>query len=315
MVAMWCMRLKPAGVSPPPRRALCKKCRQSAAGQTEVRRAGSMSGAEPSPLRAMRQAPPPLPPHHHAAVRKQRKRCSESAGGAPPRAKRRRRREDFVALSDGSLGFGKSKSLVHPLHSFSNGGWAERRFQARKLLLGASADDRDCANKLAAAFMTLAPAAGDGHECSAAIAFSLGRMRTKGLTINVNAGKLLPAAIARRAIPLLREAGVALELGGVWAPTVKDLHLLLAATGRYAEAEWAAAKVAVMREVAAAKARRFPHVEALLLGTGDARLVEMTATDRVWGVDAWGEGVGENLLGRIWMERRAAARAGGRGSL
>lgn len=52
-----------------------------------------------------------------------------------------------------------------------------------------------------------------------------------------------------------------------------------------------------------------PHLQALLLETGDEELVEgNTWGDRFWGVTDMGDGVGNNFLGKLLMKLRAEYR-------
>ncbi|HLL22861.1 MAG TPA: NADAR family protein [Kofleriaceae bacterium] len=71
--------------------------------------------------------------------------------------------------------------------------------------------------------------------------------------------------------------------------------------------DWERVKVGVMREAVEAKFRQHAELRALLLGTGDAKLVEHTDADDFWGDG--GDGKGRNELGRILMAVRAALRA------
>jgi ribA/ribD-fused uncharacterized protein len=68
--------------------------------------------------------------------------------------------------------------------------------------------------------------------------------------------------------------------------------------------DWESAKTGVMREAVEAKFRQHAELAALLLGTGDALLVEHTDNDDYWGDG--GDGKGRNELGRILMAVRAA---------
>jgi N-glycosidase YbiA len=71
--------------------------------------------------------------------------------------------------------------------------------------------------------------------------------------------------------------------------------------------DWESIKLDVMREVVRAKFTRHEELTAVLLGTGDAVLVEHTVNDNYWGDG--GDGSGQNWLGRILMEVRAELRA------
>lgn len=68
--------------------------------------------------------------------------------------------------------------------------------------------------------------------------------------------------------------------------------------------DWEAVKDDVMRTALAAKFSQHPELRALLLATGTAVIVEHTKNDSYWG-DA-GDGSGQNMLGRMLMELRAA---------
>jgi|SRR5688572_6697075 len=70
--------------------------------------------------------------------------------------------------------------------------------------------------------------------------------------------------------------------------------------------DWERVKVGVMREAVEAKFRQHAELRALLLATGDAKLVEHTENDDYWGDG--GDGRGRNELGRILMAVRDALR-------
>jgi ribA/ribD-fused uncharacterized protein len=71
--------------------------------------------------------------------------------------------------------------------------------------------------------------------------------------------------------------------------------------------DWESAKDNVMREALRAKFTQHPDLRSLLLGTGDASLVEHRQRDRYWGDG--GDGTGKNRLGLLLMELRAELRA------
>jgi hypothetical protein len=73
--------------------------------------------------------------------------------------------------------------------------------------------------------------------------------------------------------------------------------------------DWERVKLAVMREAVEAKFRQHDDLRALLLATGDARLVEHTELDDFWGDG--GDGSGRNELGRILVAVREALRREG----
>ncbi len=66
--------------------------------------------------------------------------------------------------------------------------------------------------------------------------------------------------------------------------------------------DWEAVKDAVMTEALRAKFSQHADLRALLLSTGDARLVEHTANDSYWGDG--GDGSGKNRLGELLMKVR-----------
>ena len=71
--------------------------------------------------------------------------------------------------------------------------------------------------------------------------------------------------------------------------------------------DWESVKVGVMRAAVMAKFTQHQELRALLLSTGDAKLVEHTENDDYWGDG--GDGSGKNMLGRILMHVRDALRA------
>jgi len=70
---------------------------------------------------------------------------------------------------------------------------------------------------------------------------------------------------------------------------------------------WQERIVLVMREVLRAKFSQNQALAQLLLSTGERKLVEHTPKDRFWGDG--GDGSGENQLGKLLMELRAALRS------
>ena len=62
-----------------------------------------------------------------------------------------------------------------------------------------------------------------------------------------------------------------------------------------------------MLEVVRAKFTQHDDLKAILLGTGDAKLVEHTEKDSYWGDG--GDGSGKNRLGQILMKVRDELRA------
>ncbi len=72
--------------------------------------------------------------------------------------------------------------------------------------------------------------------------------------------------------------------------------------------DWEAVKVNIMTDAVLEKFTQHPDLAALLLSTGDARLVEHTDSDAFWGDG--GDGSGANMLGRILMTVRGRLAAG-----
>lgn len=70
--------------------------------------------------------------------------------------------------------------------------------------------------------------------------------------------------------------------------------------------DWESVKVSVMRKAVLAKFTQHADLRALLLSTGDAKLVEHTENDDYWGDG--GDGSGKNMLGRILVEVREQVR-------
>ena len=66
--------------------------------------------------------------------------------------------------------------------------------------------------------------------------------------------------------------------------------------------DWDSVRDNVMREAVLAKFTQHKELKAILLATGEAKLVENTANDAYWGDG--GDGSGKNMLGRILMEVR-----------
>ncbi len=71
-------------------------------------------------------------------------------------------------------------------------------------------------------------------------------------------------------------------------------------------ADWEAVKDDVMRRAVLRKFEQYPQLQALLLGTDDAPLIENTTGDYYWGCGS--DGSGKNMLGLILMEVRAILR-------
>ena len=70
--------------------------------------------------------------------------------------------------------------------------------------------------------------------------------------------------------------------------------------------DWESSKEDIMRQALQAKFTQHDNLRALLLGMGDAVLIEHTENDRYWGDG--GDGRGRNRLGRLLMELREQLR-------
>ncbi|HEY4238950.1 MAG TPA: NADAR family protein [Kofleriaceae bacterium] len=70
--------------------------------------------------------------------------------------------------------------------------------------------------------------------------------------------------------------------------------------------DWERVKLGIMREAVEAKFRQHDELRAILLGTGDAPIVERTDRDPFWGDGA--DGSGRNELGKILVAVRARLR-------
>ena len=72
--------------------------------------------------------------------------------------------------------------------------------------------------------------------------------------------------------------------------------------------DWESVKDQIMLEAVRAKFTQHEELKAILLGTGDAKIVEHTERDSYWGDG--GDGSGNNRLGQILMQVREELRAG-----
>jgi ribA/ribD-fused uncharacterized protein len=63
--------------------------------------------------------------------------------------------------------------------------------------------------------------------------------------------------------------------------------------------DWESVKVSVMTDAVRAKFTQHDDLRTVLLGTGDAKLVEHTENDDYWGDG--GDGSGRNMLGQVLM--------------
>jgi ribA/ribD-fused uncharacterized protein len=73
--------------------------------------------------------------------------------------------------------------------------------------------------------------------------------------------------------------------------------------------DWESAKDRIMHEAVLAKFAQHADLREILLGTGDAEIVEHTVNDAYWGNGD--DGSGENRLGQILMRVREELRSSG----
>jgi ribA/ribD-fused uncharacterized protein len=72
--------------------------------------------------------------------------------------------------------------------------------------------------------------------------------------------------------------------------------------------DWESVKVSIMTEAVRAKFTQHEELRAILLATGDAKIVEHTTNDSYWGDS--GDGSGRNMLGQVLMRVREELRSG-----
>jgi len=72
--------------------------------------------------------------------------------------------------------------------------------------------------------------------------------------------------------------------------------------------DWESVKAAIMTDAVRAKFTQHDDLRAILLATGDAKIVEHTKNDPYWGDG--GDGSGRNMLGQILMQIRLELRDG-----
>lgn len=96
---------------------------------------------------------------------------------------------------------------------------------------------------------------------------------------------------------------------GVWesialAPSAHAAFKIAEQYAQQRRAEWSDVKVEVMRTILRLKVEQHEYVRRKLMESGTRRLVENSWRDDFWGVGA--DGKGQNMLGVLWMELRAA---------
>jgi N-glycosidase YbiA len=79
-------------------------------------------------------------------------------------------------------------------------------------------------------------------------------------------------------------------------------HSWFRANGKEPRADWNEVKLDIMRSADWAKFSQNPDLAELLLGTGDATLIEDSPSEPFWGIGP--QGTGENWAGRVLMEVR-----------
>ena len=116
-------------------------------------------------------------------------------------------------------------------------------------------------------------------------------------------GLLVTQAPRDSSIPL-RAGDVILSVDGRKPTSVAHARRII---GSYDEGE--TVKVEVMRTAVRSKFTQHENLRALLLSTGDAKLLEHTENDSYWGDG--GDGSGKNMLGKILMRVRDELRSTG----
>lgn len=97
------------------------------------------------------------------------------------------------------------------------------------------------------------------------------------------------------------------ENGSLWRNELNVVIREYQAKGVKIRPDWEGIKDDIMRRAVMAKFTANPALTELLLGTGNAVLVEHTRNDAYWGDGA--DGSGKNMLGIILMETREKLRA------
>ncbi|TIM05746.1 NADAR family protein [Mesorhizobium sp.] len=94
----------------------------------------------------------------------------------------------------------------------------------------------------------------------------------------------------------------------IWkAPSAHEAFKIAERNKHLRRPDWDDVKIDVMRRILFGKADQHEYVKRKLLATGDRELVENSWRDDFWG---WGPNRdGKNVLGRLWMEVRAALAA------
>jgi N-glycosidase YbiA len=91
------------------------------------------------------------------------------------------------------------------------------------------------------------------------------------------------------------------------APSAHEAFKIAERNKNHRRADWDDVKVGFMRDILRAKVEQHEYVRRKLLATGDRELVENSWRDDFWG---WGPNRdGQNMLGKLWMEVRAAIAA------
>lgn len=95
----------------------------------------------------------------------------------------------------------------------------------------------------------------------------------------------------------------------VWsAATPKEAAAIGRERSRPLRADWEAVKDDIMRIAVFTKISSYPEIRDLLMGTGEAMIIEDSPYDSYWGSGA--DGTGRNMLGKILMEARSILKAG-----
>jgi ribA/ribD-fused uncharacterized protein len=97
------------------------------------------------------------------------------------------------------------------------------------------------------------------------------------------------------------------------APTPKDAAAIGRDRSRPLRTDWESVKDDLMRVGVYSKLLAYDDLRDMLLGTGDAQIIEASPKDSYWGTGA--DGNGKNMLGKILMEGRLILLSGGAAQL
>jgi N-glycosidase YbiA len=86
------------------------------------------------------------------------------------------------------------------------------------------------------------------------------------------------------------------------APTPREAANIGRDRNRPLRKDWEVVKNGIMYDALVLKVTQHPEILELLIGTGDAQIIEDSPVDSYWGCGADGKGL--NMLGKCWMKVR-----------